>query len=296
MLVEGCLQRARAARPSIVRDVAAVGLDGEHQAGAHGLAVELDGARAADARARSRPWCRSGPLVADEVGRAACAARRRRSCGAPLMRDGRVTRGPPRRARGGVSSAIERAPVRVASTVCARRAAAACSARGARRRSACSARGRARARRRATATARVLAARARPRRAASAKSPAVRAYSREGGPRAARERRDVDRDEQLAGRERVDARRACAGRLDGAGVEGGERERAARRAGRRGRPSRRPSRASASPGGRRGGRPGRAAASGGRPARSARASPGGRSRRCAACRRVRRSTPRPGSG
>ena len=65
MLVEGRLQRAGLEALDRAH-VAAVGLDGERQAGAHGLAVELDRARAAHAVLAAD--LRAGqPLVADEV-------------------------------------------------------------------------------------------------------------------------------------------------------------------------------------------------------------------------------------
>ena len=66
--------------------VAAVGLHGEHQARAHGDAVELDGARAADAVLAADVRARQAELVSQEVAQQRGAARSRRARSTPLTR------------------------------------------------------------------------------------------------------------------------------------------------------------------------------------------------------------------
>ena len=85
MLDERLLQRvqraAPCARPSTVRMSLAFGLHGEHQAGAHRLAVDEDRAGAADAVFAARYACRSGRNRRAAHRPASCAARlRRRGC------------------------------------------------------------------------------------------------------------------------------------------------------------------------------------------------------------------------
>ena len=70
--------------PSTVSIAAAVGLHGEHQAGAHAVAVDAAPCRRRTRRARSRHACRSGPACGAGNRTAAGAARRRARSAVPL--------------------------------------------------------------------------------------------------------------------------------------------------------------------------------------------------------------------
>ena len=77
---EGPLQRRAAspsrARPSTVVDLAALDLAQRHQAGADLARRRAAPCRRRNRRRRSRPWCRSGRVVAQHVGEARRPARR----------------------------------------------------------------------------------------------------------------------------------------------------------------------------------------------------------------------------
>ena len=270
-----------------------VGLHREHQARAHGLAVDLHRARSADAVLAADVRAGQPEVVAQEVGQQRARLDVRRRAVAPLTSTLILTRRPPR-AR--AARATSSAPLATGRSTSAPASARGLARAGAPSTSAASAalrahrrRGRAEQRdRRACRGATTTAA------PAIAQSPCVRACSTNAGPRPrSGSARDLDLDEQLVGAQRrgqvrdeelaragtARARRASAG---GSARPARSARPASRRSGRRARTSRRSCRASGSADGRRAARPAAAAASRGRPGRSARASRAASSRRCAA--------------
>ena len=85
--------------PSTVMQLGAVGLDGEHQAGARGLAVDEDGAGAADAVLAADVGAGEPEVLAQEVdeelARLAAALARLAVDGEPDRRRGRPLSAPP---------------------------------------------------------------------------------------------------------------------------------------------------------------------------------------------------------